>query len=365
MRALFLVPALLAAMLAGCAKPYLDIPEPNKRHKAEAEVALQHAQVGPARNTAADRMTPAVNRVLWRVRASANEVCKELKLPDERCKLMLKARVLVYTEEKDINAFADGEDNVSVLGGLVRNMGTDAEIAGVLAHEFAHVMYGHVEKKTENALIGGLILGSIAAGLAAAAGADGRQMIKESTQLGGDIGRHAYSPEMEIEADRTAIYILRNAGLPLTADAKCPSAHEPGQCGEHERGCRRARRIPGNPSERQPAPRAPDLRGRRRASRRCVEARRPEVEVTSRPTRRALRCKFRPHPSFRPTEGSGEIFPHGALDLAPRGKDISAPVDVTVRNGNMNRGWNRGGGPLPGDGRHTRWQRGPMATGYR
>ena len=216
-RALFLVPALLAAMLAGCAKPYLDIPEPNKRQKAEAEVALQHAQVGPARNTAADEMVPTVRRVIRRVRASSYTVCTELKLPDERCKLMLKAKVLVYTKEKDINAFADGKDNVSVLGGLVRNMGTDAEIAGVLAHEFAHVMYGHVEKKTENALISGLILGSIAAGLAAAAGADGRQMVKDSTQLGGEIGSHAYSPEMEIEADRTAIYILRNAGLPLTA----------------------------------------------------------------------------------------------------------------------------------------------------
>ncbi len=217
MRATFLTAALCAIALAGCATPYLDIAEPNDRQKAEAEAALKHAQVGPARNTAADRMTPAVNRVLWRVRASAHEVCKELKLPDERCELMLKARVLVYTQEKDINAYADGKENVSVLGGLVRNMGTDAEIAGVLAHEFAHVMYGHVEKKTENALIGGLILGGLAAGLAAAAGADGRQMVKESTQLGVDIGRHAYSPEMEIEADRTAIYILRNAGLPLTA----------------------------------------------------------------------------------------------------------------------------------------------------
>ncbi len=206
-----------AILLAGCATPHLDIAEPDERQKAEAEATLKHAQVGPPRNTATDRMVPTVNRVLRRVRLASHAVCTDLKLPEERCKPMLEGKVRVYTQEKDINAFADGNDNVSVLGGLVRNMGADAEIAGVLAHEFAHVMLGHVEKKQTNALIGGLILGVLTGVASAAARSDDQKPVRDMTKLGWEIGGTAYSPEMEIEADRTAVYILHRAGLPLTA----------------------------------------------------------------------------------------------------------------------------------------------------
>jgi len=209
--------ALLAAALAGCATPHLDIAEPDERQRAEAEATLKHAQVDPARKTAAGQMVPTVNRVLRRVRLASHAVCTELKLPEERCKPMLEAKVLVHTKKKDINAFADDDDNVGVYGGLVHHMGTDAEIAGVLAHEFAHVMYGHVESKKINAIIGGLLLGGLAAVASAGSGGDGRQLVRDSTRLGWEFGAAAYSPEMEIEADRTAVYILHKAGLPLTA----------------------------------------------------------------------------------------------------------------------------------------------------
>ena len=206
-----------AILLAGCATPHLDIAEPDERQKAEAEATLKHARIGPPRNVAADRMVPTVGRVIRRVRLASHAVCTDLKLPEERCKPILKARVLVYTAENDINAFADGNDNVSVLGGLVHNMGTDAEIAGVLAHEFAHVMYGHVEKKQTNALIGGLILGVLTGVASAAARSQDQTPVRDMTKLGREIGATAYSPEMEIEADRTAVYILRRAGFPVHA----------------------------------------------------------------------------------------------------------------------------------------------------
>ena len=206
-----------ALALAGCATPHLEIAEPSDRQKAEAETALKFTAVGPPRNVAADRMVPTVNRVLRRVRLASHAVCTELKLPEERCKPMLESRVLVDPNKKDINAFADGNDNVGVYGGLVRHMGTDAEIAGVLAHEFAHVMLGHVEKKTTNALIGGLVLGVLTGVASAAAGSQDQRPVRDMTKLGWEIGSTAYSPEMEIEADRTAVYILHKAGLPLTA----------------------------------------------------------------------------------------------------------------------------------------------------
>ena len=219
MRVIRLMPALFATALAiaGCATPHLDIAEPDERQKAEAEATLKHAQVGPPRKTATGQMVPTVNRVLRRVRLASHAVCTELKLPEERCKPMLETKVLVHTKKKDINAFAADDDNVGVYGGLVHHMGTDAEIAGVLAHEFAHVMYGHVESKKFNAIIGGLLLGGLAAVASAGSGGGGQQLVRDSTRLGWEFGATAYSPEMEIEADRTAVYILHKAGLPLTA----------------------------------------------------------------------------------------------------------------------------------------------------
>lgn len=218
MRTIFTA-ALMAGtlLLAGCATPHLDIAEPDERQKAEALTTLKQAHLGPPRNVAAGQMVPTVNRVLRRVKRASHAVCTDLKLPEERCKPILEAKVLVYTAEKDINAFADADDNVGVYGGLVRHMGTDAEIAGVLAHEFAHVMYGHVESKKINAFIGGLILGGLAAAASAAGGGDNQQLVRDSTRLGWEFGATAYSPEMEIEADRTAVYILRRAGFPVHA----------------------------------------------------------------------------------------------------------------------------------------------------
>ena len=206
-----------AILLAGCATPHLDIAEPDERQKAEALATLKHTHLGPPRNVAADRMVPTVRRVIRRVRLASHAVCTDLKLPEERCKPMLEAKVIVHTNKKDINAFADADDNVGVYGGLVRHMGTDAEIAGVLAHEFAHVMLGHVEKKQTNALIGGLILGVLTGVASAAARSQDQKPIRDMTKLGWEIGSTAYSPEMEIEADRTAVYILRRAGFPVHA----------------------------------------------------------------------------------------------------------------------------------------------------
>lgn len=206
-----------AVLLAGCATPHLDLAEPDERQKAEAVATLKHARIGPPRNTAAGQMVPTVNRVLRRVRRASHAVCTDLKLPEERCKPMLEAKVSVHTKKKDINAFADADDNVGVYGGLVRHMGTDAEIAGVLAHEFAHVMYGHVEKTQTNALIGGLILGVLTGVASAAARSQDQTPVRDMTKLGWEIGSTAYSPEMELEADRTAVYILRRAGFPVHA----------------------------------------------------------------------------------------------------------------------------------------------------
>lgn len=201
------------ALLAGCATPVLEIEDVEDRHREAAVVALESEEIAAARETRQEEMSAVVDRVLPRVRNSAHAVCQELGRPRANCNLMLTATVHVFPDETDINAFADQNNDIGIYGGLIANAGSDEEIAAVLAHEFAHVMYDHVSSKMTNAVIGMLVAG----GLALAVTGDGqspadRQAVQGMMEFGAAVGATAYSPEMELEADRTAVYILAGAG---------------------------------------------------------------------------------------------------------------------------------------------------------
>ncbi len=210
----------LATMLAltGCSKPVLEIAEPSEEQQSAARNILENANVGPSRPIARSEMAAAVGRVLPPVKSAAYEVCKELAQPRERCDLMRTARVTVYPDNAEINAYADGSDSIGVYGGLVDALGNDAEIAAILAHEYSHIMYRHVDRKMSNALIGLTIAGGLAVAVSSGSGSYHDQQTTESImRVGAEIGANAYSPEMEIEADRTAVYILHRAGFPASA----------------------------------------------------------------------------------------------------------------------------------------------------
>ena len=211
-----LIPAAVF-LLNGCATPSLDLQEPTTRQYTVAQNVLNYSPIDPSRNVPRTRMLSTVNRVLPRVRTSAFRVCQRLYPQEERCNLMHTADVTVNLESEDINAYADQNNDIGIHGGLVTNMGTDDEIAAVLAHEYAHVMHGHVGKRTANTAIG-MIIGATL-GMAIESRTDSSnpgQTIADLTTFGGAIGSAAYSPEMEIEADRTAIYVLKDAGFDIS-----------------------------------------------------------------------------------------------------------------------------------------------------
>ncbi len=104
------LPFAVMAGLCGCAQPALDITEPSARHEAAVAGVLESSP-SPSRELARAEMTPAVNRVLPRVRRSAHRICVGLELPEERCRLMGTARVNVYTDSPRINAYADHRSN--------------------------------------------------------------------------------------------------------------------------------------------------------------------------------------------------------------------------------------------------------------
>ena len=205
----------VAGLVSGCGTPVLNISEPSKEEKSSARQSLGKVKIPPPRRIPASEMQATIERVEDPIRKAAFEICHELILPEERCQNVLASDLKVMTKDQDMNAYADYQNNVGFTGGMIHYSGSDEELAAVYAHELAHVMYGHVEKKINNTLMGMIIGGGIGLVLASNAGPYYDDQISyDLINAGAAIGSVAYSPEMEIESDRTAIYILEEAGYP-------------------------------------------------------------------------------------------------------------------------------------------------------
>ena len=209
---------LLILLLTSCATPVLDLPEPPARTYTAARLVLAEVKLAPVPTLADfDRQVEASRPARTRVRDAAIRVCHRLKLSDA-CDARLKGRALVVNEPDTINANADKHDTIRIYTGLIDRLGVEAELAGVVAHESAHVLLGHVDKTLTNAAIGGVIAPVLLGGLAVATGVDlDPSAYFNVADVGAVVGSRAYSPEMELEADRLAVYILQDAGYPVTA----------------------------------------------------------------------------------------------------------------------------------------------------
>lgn len=198
--------------LGGCAKPVLDIEEPSEWQRTQAQSILNTTRLdSPPAPSGSYAMLERVNSVLSSLRPAIYSVCREMHLEKEKCIETMNAYVAVYDEEKDINAFANQKNEVGIFGGLINAM-TDTEIAATLAHEFAHLMFGHPAKKSTNSLIGMTIATGLAIAFSRKTGANVGSYGEEWMEVGAIAGSRAYSPAMEIEADRVAVYILKEAG---------------------------------------------------------------------------------------------------------------------------------------------------------
>ena len=205
--------------LGGCAGPITHMPDASPKSVQRAQAEFRHFDATKERQVGRSEaeQIAAVERVRQRVFPAAQRVCE--RFFSHGCVESLQSmRVVVYTNSPEVNAFAAQTGELGIYGGLVLESGTDDELAMVLAHEVAHIMYGHNEKASRNTG-GGMLLGA-AIGLALGAatyqpGMDTSYIgdIAESgMHVGGGIGAVAYSPEMELEADHFAAFVLKEAG---------------------------------------------------------------------------------------------------------------------------------------------------------
>jgi len=112
------------------------------------------------------------------------------------------------------NAFTDGHEIV-LTRGLLDFTPAESDIATVFAHELAHVVMGHRDKKVANAMVGGV--GGLAVDIALAVA--GVNTGGAFAKAGIDAGAVAYSQDFEREADYVGLYLLARSGYQTEASA--------------------------------------------------------------------------------------------------------------------------------------------------
>lgn len=105
-------------------------------------------------------------------------------------------------QKDDINAFAMPGDHMIVLSGLISECKSESELAGVIAHEMAHIKNRHVMKKLVKELGFSVLLSMTTGG--------GGETIQEAARL---LSSSAYDRSMETEADFAAVDYMIEADI--------------------------------------------------------------------------------------------------------------------------------------------------------
>ncbi len=121
---------------------------------------------------------------------------------------------ILLGRDRSVNAFALPGGYLGVHLGLIAVVGSNDELASVLAHELSHVTQRHIARsmgeqgKMTPWVIGSLILGV----LAASKSAQGAQALIVGGQAAAVQSQLSYSRDMEREADRVGYGVMSDAG---------------------------------------------------------------------------------------------------------------------------------------------------------
>src|SRR5262245_878364 len=119
-------------------------------------------------------------------------------LPNEEFKFFV-------IDDEAINAFTTGCCNVYINRGLLLNINSEAELAGVLGHEIGHVTARHPARRKAQGMAASL-------GAMAAAVLTGNSAIGQLANIGAQAWMQGYGRENEMEADRLGLKYMMKAG---------------------------------------------------------------------------------------------------------------------------------------------------------
>jgi predicted Zn-dependent protease len=108
-------------------------------------------------------------------------------------------------DDENINAFVTGCCNVYVNRGLLVNLNSEAELAGVIGHEIGHITARHPARRQARGMAASL-------GAMAAAILTGSNAVGQLANIGAQAWMMGYGRENEMEADRLGLKYMVKAG---------------------------------------------------------------------------------------------------------------------------------------------------------
>jgi predicted Zn-dependent protease len=147
--------------------------------------------------------------------AYLNNICAAITINSPRPDVFNGYHVAIL-DSNEINAFATSGGHILVTRGLISAAKSEDALAGVIAHEVAHIQLMHSIKaiKTSRITQALLVTGTSAAG--AATGLDVNQLTDVFNESVGEIVHtmvnNGYSQSQEFEADNTALSLMASAG---------------------------------------------------------------------------------------------------------------------------------------------------------
>lgn len=141
------------------------------------------------------------------IKAYVNEIGARIAKDTERPDIKYKFFVL---DSPIVNAFALPGGYVYISRGLLALANSEAEVAGVLAHEVGHITARHSAERYSHGVVTSL-------GAAIASAAIGSQAASQALSLGGNLYMSSYSRSQENESDSLGIRYLARAGYDTRA----------------------------------------------------------------------------------------------------------------------------------------------------
>jgi predicted Zn-dependent protease len=218
MRGRILFTMAVALLLGACAGAQFRLPELSDAEidRAALTVAGDTSKLGSIERTPEENRR-LVDAAAKRLQAAAPALCE--RAGTEKC-----AFRIWYVEDGTVNATTSADGTIRIYRGLLRYLETEEEVAAVIGHEMGHHIANHVEEAETNATIGATIGALLTAGILGAAGcysgpycnpSDTQTLVRQSAELGAEVGQLSFSKEQEREADLLAAYLLARAGYDL------------------------------------------------------------------------------------------------------------------------------------------------------
>src|SRR3954464_5679125 len=161
------------------------------------------------------------------VNVVGQRVARVSDLPNEEFKFFV-------IDDEAINAFTTGCCNIYVNRGLLVNINSEAELAGVLGHEIGHITARHPARRQARGVAASL-------GAMAAAILTGSNAIGQLANIGAQAWMMGYGRENEMEADRLGMKYMVKAGYNPESIGKVFNVFQAGEKFERQRAAAEGR----------------------------------------------------------------------------------------------------------------------------